>query len=454
MTDALRRPVSRRAFLRGGLTAAGAAVASPAVLAACASGGSGSGGSSGGTVTLTFWDTNAGPTRTPYLQELIKRFEASNPKIKVTYNGLPIDDVDEKLQAAIASGSVPDVTNGDMSYISGLVAQNGLIPLDSYLSSWSQYSDVDPVALASVRSLASNKQLYGLPYSNNLDVLYYRKDWFADAGLQPPTTWGNFFAAADALTDPKQSRFGFGMRGGSGSVQVLQSWIFAESGITSFFDASGKSTFDNPASVAVIKRAASMYGKQTSTGDLSQDYQQMVAEFDAGHAAMIFHSLGSYNQHMQALGADKFGALPMPALASGGHVLVGGRYELLQVFKGSAHPAEAFKFASYIASPASVSYWNQEIGQIPPNKAVYGAAWVKKNFAIEALVKTTDETNTVTITPPFYLPDYDALQTEMEPTFQKVLTGNQSAESFATTMAANYTTARQQYEQAAKKGTV
>jgi multiple sugar transport system substrate-binding protein len=450
MADATLRPLPRRAFLRG-MTLTGAALAGPALLTACGSGGS---AGSSGTVTLNFWDTNAGPTTTPYLQELIKRFESSNPKIKVVYNGLPIANVDQKLQAAIASGAVPDVSNGDMSYISGLVAQGGLIPLDSYLSSWPEHADVDPAALTEVRSLVSNKQLYGLPFSNNLDVLYYRKDWFAAKDLKPPTNWSNFYAAASALTDPKQSRYGFGLRGGSGSVQVLQSWIFAQSGITSFFDASGKSTFDNPASVMAIKSAASMYGKQTSTGDLTQDYQQMVAEFDGGHSAMIFHNLGSYNQHLQALGSNGFGALPMPALATGSHVLVGGRYELMEVFKGSAYPAEAFKFASYIASPAAVSYWNQEIGQIPPNKAVYNAAWVKHNFAIEALVATTAEKNTFVITPPFYLPTYDSLQTEMEPSFQNVLVGKESADSFAATMANNYTLARQQYEQAAKKGVV
>ena len=446
MADAM----SRRAFLRGGLTVAGAAVAAPALLTAC--GTSGSAGAAG-VVTLTFWDTNAGPTRTPYLQELIKRFEHSNPTIKVSYDGLPIDDVDQKLQAAVTSGAGPDVANGDMSYIAGLVAQGGLVPLDSYLVSWQQHTDMDPAAVAEVRSLVPNKELYGLPFSNNLDVLYYRKDWFAQKGLNPPTNWADFYKAAAALTNPAQSRYGFGLRGGSGSVQVLQSWIFAESGITSFFDSGGKSTFDDPASVAAIGRAAGMYGKYTSTGDLNQDYQQMVAEFDAGHAAMIFHSLGSYNQHLQALGAHAFGALPMPATSAGRHVLVGGRYELMQVFKDSAHPAEAFKFAAYIASPAAVSYWNQEIGQIPPNEAVYGAKWVKDNFAIEALLATTAEKTTFVITPPFYLPSYDSLQTEMEPAFQQVLLGKQSTASFATTMAGNYTTARQQYEAAVKKGT-
>jgi multiple sugar transport system substrate-binding protein len=439
-------PVSRRTFLGGGLALAAAAVAGSPLLAAC-----GDGGSAGGAknVTLTFWDTNAGPDRTPYLQSIIKQFEKANPTIKVKYVGLPIDDVDQKLQGAIASGAVPDVSNGDMNYVGALVAQKGLLALDPYLATWSGAKQILPAAMTNVRQLVPDKKVYGLPFSNNNDVLYYRKDWFTQKGVKPPTTWAEFYSAAAALTDSSKNTYGFGLRGGSGSQAILQSWIFAQSGITSFFDASGKSTFDDPRSVEAIKQAAAMYGKQTSKGDLTQNYQQMVAEFDGGHVAMIFHNLGSYNQHVEALGKDKFGALPLPAGPDGGHVLYGGRYEVIQVFKGSKHPVEAFKFASYVASPTAVSYWNDKIGQIPPNEAVFNAQWVKDNFAIQSALTTLADPKTVVITPPFYLPNYSALQSELEPQYQLVLQGKKTAQDFATTMAANYTKAQQQYKQSA-----
>src|SRR5690554_1499165 len=60
-------------------------------------------------VTITFWDENAGPNRTPYLQKMIAEFEATHPNIKVNYVGLPWSDAKSKYDVAIQSRTTPDV---------------------------------------------------------------------------------------------------------------------------------------------------------------------------------------------------------------------------------------------------------------------------------------------------------------------------------------------------------
>ena len=47
-------------------------------------------------ITLTFWDENAGEKRTPYYEELIKRFNDSQDRIVVTYEGIPSSSAKEK----------------------------------------------------------------------------------------------------------------------------------------------------------------------------------------------------------------------------------------------------------------------------------------------------------------------------------------------------------------------
>jgi multiple sugar transport system substrate-binding protein len=446
MGDALAKKVDRRSFLQGSLAVAGGALLGGGMLRPL-----GSGASTITTrarqapVTLTFWDTNAGLVRTTYWQEIITMFQKQNPNITVQYNGLPIGTSDQKVLAAIAAGASPDLCNGDMSYIAGFAAENGLLPLDKYVKTWSDFDELLPASITAVRGAVANKKLYGLPFSNNLDVLYYRKDWFKQKGLEPPTTFPNFFKAATALTDPANNVYGFGLRGGSGSLQVLESWIFAKSGLTSFYDSNGQSVFDKPAAVAAVESYVSLYGHQTSKSDIDQTYTTMLSEFDSGHAAMVWHSLGSYAQNLQALGPDALGAVPPPALPSGRHVLVGGRYEVMNVFASTPHPEEAFKFSAYVCSPTVASFWNQGIGQIPPDLRASSETWVKKNVAINALVDTLAEKLTVAIDPPFYLPTYSALQTNMEPSLQKVMLGQMSASDFCTAMAAEYTQAQQQY---------
>jgi len=52
--------------------------------------------------------------------------------------------------------------------------------------------------------------LYGLAYG-----LYYNKQMFKDAGLNPPTTWEEMVSAAQKLTDPAKKQYGFSLAAGS-----------------------------------------------------------------------------------------------------------------------------------------------------------------------------------------------------------------------------------------------
>ncbi|MFR0657377.1 extracellular solute-binding protein, partial [Pantoea sp. SIMBA_079] len=66
------------------------------------------------------------------------------------------------------------------------------------------------------KAAAPDGKLYLTPATALADVLYYRSDWFDQAGLSTPTTWSDFFGAANALTDPSAGRFGYTIRGGAG----------------------------------------------------------------------------------------------------------------------------------------------------------------------------------------------------------------------------------------------
>ena len=66
---------------------------------------------------------------------------------------------------------------------------------------------------------ARGGKIYGVPAFTFVDWMYYRKDWFDEAGLAPPATMQDFAAAAVKFTDPAKGRYGFGMRGGPGGYK-------------------------------------------------------------------------------------------------------------------------------------------------------------------------------------------------------------------------------------------
>lgn len=380
---------------------------------------------------------------------MIADFEKANKDIGVQYVGIPEAQYIEKLQTAIAGGQVPDVSNPGIGSISPFIAQNGLLPLDDYFDKWDQKSDFSDEVIASIRSVAPDKKLYAIPYSANVNVLYYRKDLVKKAKLPDPgSSWDNFYKVAQALTKPSEGMYGFGLRGGSGSVNTLESWLYAATGLSTFFDDSGHATLSDPSMVTAMEQWVGMYGKDTSKSDLNSAYRAMVAEFDGKHAAMIFHNLGSYPDHVKALGADAVGVTVLPPAPTGKTTLEGLSYSVNVVLRGSKHQDQAWTLAAFLSSAPEQGYFNKEIGQIPADIKGANQPWVKKNAAATAAKKALADKSTVIVSPPFYLPAYSTTQKKMEPPLQKVLIGQLSAKDFLQQWATALDTAYAQYKKA------
>jgi len=428
---------------------AGAAAVSAAMLlmAGCSSGGSAGGSGSGGTVTINFWDDNGG-VRTPAWQKIIADFEKQNPNIKVNYVGVGAKDIEQKYNTAIAGGSPPDVGMVSSQYLASLVAQKALAPLDDKYSSSPLNGKIDNAMIKSARSDAPDGKLYLVPMTTTLDTLYYRTDLFKKAGLGEPKTWDDFFKDAKQLTNSGSNQFGFTLRGGPGGTLQLLDDILYYAAPKSFFDAQGNATIGSPDAAKVVDEMASLYRNgETPKADINNGYQQMVSEFDQGEAAMMQHNLGSYADHMKALGASKFAGVSMPIGPSGTPVQVFPGDNGPAVFAKSAHQDAAWKFAEFAGSATEDGYWNQQAQQIPANTDAQNQAWVKKNAAMQNTLQRLDDPKAIVIEDPHYLPDFgNIMDVDMAPLWQKVLDGSMSSQAFVTKWAQEFTTAEKNYK--------
>lgn len=405
-----------------------------------------------GTTKITFWDENAGPNRTPYYEELIKRFEQKNPDIKVEYVGLPWSNAKQKYDVAIAANALPDCGGMPLIFVSGFVMKNSLMELDKYFNTWDQKSKMSSLILTANRSLAKNHKLYMLPNTTTMSVFWYRSDVYKSLGLTAPQSWDQLYDNIKATTSQSKNIYGFSLRGGPGSVQQLEDMMFAYSGITNYFTKNGKCTVNSPKNVEAVKRFVAMYKVYTQESDITSGYKEMVAAFDSGRAMMIQHNLGSYGEHLKALSPEQFAACPFPVSETGKRVIKGGQANGYGIFRNSKHPAEAWRFISYLCSAEAQSYWNYHIGQMPTNSDVYKEDWVKKYPHIEMAGKAMADKNSVIILQPFYLPDYSAILSQfVEPSFQEVLLGRKTPEQFLNEWAAAMEKAKASYDKANKK---
>ncbi|MFC8199540.1 ABC transporter substrate-binding protein [Streptomyces sp. NPDC057298] len=421
------------------------AVAVSAVLAltatACGDDGSGSTGDKGsdgsGKGEITFWDNNGG-VRTDIWKEIIADFEKANPDIDVKYVPIAATEYQSKVDTSIQADGLPDVGGVGAAMLAGFSAQNALEPLDDRLGKSSLSGKLNEDMLKSLKAAGGGDgTLYSIPTSANNGVLYYRTDLFKAAGLDAPTTWDKFYEAAEKLTDKDKNEFGYTIRGGAGSIAQALDAMYGQSGITSFWDsANEKTTVNDPKNVAALEKYVGLFKKVTPAADLNNDFTKMVAQWDSGTIGMLNHNLGSYQDHVKALGADKFRGIPQPVGDGGKRVQVSNPVDGLGMFKSSKNKAAAWKFIEFATEKAQNSKFNESAGQVPSNNDAAKDAWVSKAEPTKLAAEALTDGSTTIVQLPYYLPDWNTIsKTDNEPAFQKVMNGSMSAKDFLNTLA-------------------
>ncbi|MEV0008005.1 sugar ABC transporter substrate-binding protein [Streptomyces sp. NPDC051840] len=430
---------------------AATAVSLTAVLAlgatACGDDGSSSGTEGSGKGEITFWDNNGGP-RTAIWTEIIKDFEKENPDIKVKYVPIPIADVQSKYDTAIAGGGLPDVGGVGTAYLASMVSQEALEPVNDRLDGSALKGKLVEGMVESVRAAAGRgDDLYSVPTSANNGALWYRTDLFKAAGLEEPTTWPKFYEAAEKLTDAKKNKFGYTIRGGAGSIAQALDAMYGQTGITEFWDGD-KTTLNDPKNVAALEKYAALFKKTTPSADVNNDFTKMVAQWDSGTIGMLSHNLGSYQDHLKALGEDKFRGIPAPIGDGGTRVQVSNPVDGLGLFRSSKNKNAAWKFIEFAASHESNSKWNESAGAIPANTEAAKDPWISQTEPTALAAKALTDGSTKIVDLPYYLPDWNNIsKADNEPEFQKLLLGKVTAKAFLDKMAEELNAAQKEWKE-------
>ncbi|WP_203918559.1 ABC transporter substrate-binding protein [Rugosimonospora africana] len=199
MNLSIERSTRRTTRGRAGV-AASIALLAVSLVAAC-SGAADSGGSSSSAVdpaktyNLTYWSWTKGSA------EAVEAFNKAHPHIHVTFQQTPSGSKGgyAKVSDAFKAGNGPDVFNAEYVALPSFVAAGQVADLTSYLTPQAT-SGYLPQAMQMV-TLGGRK--WGVPSDIGAQVLYYRKDLFAQYGLTVPTTWQQFQDDAQKLTARK-----------------------------------------------------------------------------------------------------------------------------------------------------------------------------------------------------------------------------------------------------------
>ncbi|HHV13715.1 MAG TPA: extracellular solute-binding protein [Clostridiales bacterium] len=155
-----------------------------------------SSGSSGGVTEVTFWTLN---TRQNAVDPIVEAFNSQNKDIKVTVAYYDTDGIKDACKVAASSGTLPNMWFNWGGSLGGFYADNGLC---YDLTEYAKKNDWENKFSAGVLNLCQlGGQLSGYPTSYNVLDVYYRKDIFAQYGIQVPTTFEEFEAACATLKE-------------------------------------------------------------------------------------------------------------------------------------------------------------------------------------------------------------------------------------------------------------
>lgn len=158
-------------------------------------------------VEITYWQYDFA-SRVDAMDQLIEKFNAENPDIVVTqevpaaYDGYP-----QAVAAAATAGTGPELVQLFYGWV-GPWQRAGYIepvPQEHISHDW-----IQEFFIPSIEAVKIDGEYYGLPTSVRALALFYNKDHFQEAGLDPenpPTTWDEFIEAGKALTQRSGSRW-------------------------------------------------------------------------------------------------------------------------------------------------------------------------------------------------------------------------------------------------------
>jgi len=210
-------------------------------------------------VTVVFWNIWGG-TRAPLLRQILDKFEATHPGIKIENVTLDGSTDTQKMLTAVAGGTVPDIYMTHTNDLSMWANLKAFKPLNDYVKR--DNLDLQKIFYpGALQGSTFSGQVIQLPFKfTSTMMIWYNKDLFKGAGLdpeRPPKTWKELEAAAKALTKKRgnvieQAGLNICANCVKGPEDPFNEWLGRNGG--SILNAEGTEvTFDGPRGIETMQ---------------------------------------------------------------------------------------------------------------------------------------------------------------------------------------------------------
>ena len=152
-----------------------------------------------------------------------QEFTKAHPNVSIDYEPTPYDSYQQKYGAVIATKSGPDVMMNELFYV--YATADAFVPLNDKLKSEPKVFEDLLAYNMMYRYMDPTGPLLSLPMSYNGCLMYYNKDIFKQAGLDPnnpPKTLGRLREGLRGGQEDGQGPHGPGGRGGPPVLELAR----------------------------------------------------------------------------------------------------------------------------------------------------------------------------------------------------------------------------------------
>ncbi len=342
-----------------------------------------------------YYPVAVGGPITKIVDQMAADFEKENPGIKVkpVYAGTYQETVVKAITAHKA-GTPPATAIILSTDMYTLIDEDAIVPFDDFAKSADDKKWLASFFPAFMANSQTGGKTWGIPFQRSTIVLYWNKEIFKEAGLDPdkgPATWKEMLELAQKLT----------VRDSSGNVtrwgvQIPSSgfpyWLFQ--GLTTpngveLMNAAGNETyFDKPAVVEALQYWVDLGRKHKVMSPGVIEWGTTPKDFFEKKIAMMWTTTGNLTNVKKNAKFD-FGVTMLPASKRRGSPTGGGNFYIFK--KATKAEQEAtFRFAKFMTEPERAAQWGMDTGYVAVRPDAWETAKMKayvKDFPVAAVAR-------------------------------------------------------------------
>ena len=325
------------------------------------------------TTKLTmYYPVAVGGPLTKIVDGLVADFEAANPDIDVEaiYAG-NYNDARIKALAALQSGEPAQLSVMFSIDIYDLIEQDAIVAFDDIIETDEERQWLASFYPALMQNGQTLGKTWGIPFQRSTIVMYYNKDMFRAAGLDPeypPATWDELTKAAKALTDADKGQYGL-MIPSTGYPYWMFGALTKQNGQVLMNGDGNETYFDHPAVVEALEYWRALGAEHGVMPEGTIEWGTLRQNFLEGKTAMMWHSTGNLTAVKNNADFD-FGVAMLPAQAQRGTPTGGGNFYIFTETSDADRRA-AMRLIRFLTSPERAAEWSIKTGYIGISPAAY-----------------------------------------------------------------------------------